>query len=968
MKTFELIEQSARRSFVSGEDKQLDSTYSAKLLTNDTKRNEKVFLTLEQELETCTEFSLSVAFITLSGLQLFKPVLKMLHDKGVPGRILTTNYLAFSQPEALRQLMQFDNIDLRMFVCENNEGFHTKGYFFQHPEQVCLIVGSSNLTDRALCVNKEFNLLVHSTNEGMIANEYRKEFDELFGSVNSVPYQIFQKTYEEQYRMSLPARRKLEAGQDPLAGQVLTPNSMQVQFIEELKRLVQEHEHRALLVSATGTGKTFASAFAIKEFQPKRILFLVHREQIASKSMESFKRVIGKERSFGLLSGEKKDFEADYLFSTVQTMSRTGTYTRFEPDHFDWIIIDEVHRAAAKSYQRIFEYFHPKFWLGMSATPQRTDGKSIYDLFDHNVACQITLQDALEEDLLCPFHYYALDDLKVDDKTALDPKDFDNLVDEERIRHILSEANYYGWSGDRCKGLMFVSTVKEARALSEKLNERGLRTLVLSGEDSSEARERAIERLVKEQNDDRALDYLITVDIFNEGVDIPEVNQVLLLRPTQSAIVFVQQLGRGLRKAPHKEFVTVLDFIGLYENNFMIPQALFDCRSGNKDKLRRVVQEGNAMLPGVSTVHFSEQAKSRIFKSIEKATLNSSTALYEGWKDLENQLGRVPRLIEFDLYHGLDPVLIFSNKTYGCYPDFLRKRCKVQTAHFSELELNFLRYVSMMWADGKRPHELWLLEAMIHDRGIWKGAFEEKLRQNGFDLREKTWINLLNQFKQEWLKGGELTSWQKKNVRFLENETTIAKPFLECLKHPAFVEAMDELIEFGVNRWRNEYSHFYKETWLNLNKMYTYTDSFRLMDFPQSKVSLNVGGYILDRQQQTFPVYINYDKAVDIAASIDYEDHFLDPTTLIAFSKSKKTLESNEIKALRSLETDPLFIPLFVRKNTEVKDNLFYFLGEMKPAGRFTPSKMKNGESVVQIEYLLEEPVRADLYNYLIKD
>ena len=240
-----------------------------------------------------------------------------------------------------------------------------------------------------------------------------------------------------------------------------------------------------------------------------------------------------------MLSGTQKDYREDYLFSTVQTLSRKHIYSQFAPDHFDWIIIDEVHRAAADSYQRIFDYFKPKFWHGMSATPQRTDGKSIYELFDHNVACQITLKEALEEDLLCPFHYYALDDVNVSDQTALDPKDFNRLVEDERIRHILREADYYGWSGPRRKGLMFVSTLKEAEALSAKLNEKGLRTMALSGANSQEERERAIERLVQDEDDETALDYLITVDIFNEGVDIPEINQVILLRPTQSAIVFV---------------------------------------------------------------------------------------------------------------------------------------------------------------------------------------------------------------------------------------------------------------------------------------------------------------------------------------------------------------------------------------------------------------------------------------------
>ena len=191
--------------------------------------------------------------------------------------------------------MEFDNIELRMFVCENNEGFHTKGYFFSHPEEVCLIVGSSNLTDKALCLNQEFNLQVYSTYEGSLARSCLQEFDSLFHAMNSVDYRLYQETYEEQYRLSVRLKEKEEELLDLRKPTVLSPNTMQLQFIQRLKELISKGQSRALLVSATGTGKTYAAAFAVREFAPKRILFLVHREQIARKSMESFRRVIGTE-------------------------------------------------------------------------------------------------------------------------------------------------------------------------------------------------------------------------------------------------------------------------------------------------------------------------------------------------------------------------------------------------------------------------------------------------------------------------------------------------------------------------------------------------------------------------------------------------------------------------------------------------------------------------------------------------
>ena len=233
-------------------------------------------------------------------------------------------------------------------------------------------------------------------------------------------------------------------------------------------------------------------------------------------------------------------------------------------------------------------YFKPKFWLGMTASPD-TNQYDIYSIFDHHIAYEIRLQQALEEDLLCPFHYFGITDLEIDGKVFDDSagvKNFSNLISDARVDYVIDKANYYGFSGDRVKGLIFCSRKDEAKELSKKFNERGLRTEVLTGEDDQARRETVIARLTDDEDVDNQLDYIFTVDIFNEGVDIPEINQVIMLRPTQSPVVFIQQLGRGLRKYEGKEYVVILDFIGNYMNNFMIPIALSGDRSYNKDAIQ----------------------------------------------------------------------------------------------------------------------------------------------------------------------------------------------------------------------------------------------------------------------------------------------------------------------------------------------------------------------------------------------
>lgn len=447
------------------------------------------------------------------------------------------------------------------------------------------------MTLSALTQNREWNTKIISTEQGEYAQQVVEEFEELWSSENSQDFEQFIEEYTTNYKLIKKQKEIAKKARIPSLQQyTLKPNKMQTEFLQNLQKIVREGKERALLISAAGTGKTFASAFAMREQNPKRALFLVHREQIAKQALESYKRVFGDTKRFGLLSGNQKDYEADYLFSTMQTMAKEESLARFRRDEFEIIIIDEVHRAGAASYQRIMEYFIPNFWLGMTASPERTDDFDIYRLFHHNIAYEIRLQQALEEDLLCPFHYFGVTDLEIEGKTFDDHSgvsNFASLVSDVRVNYILEKAEYYGFSRECVKGLIFCSRKEEARELSKKFNEKGYRTASLSGEDPQERREEYVERLTSCGRADK-LDYLFTVDIFNEGVDIPEVNQIIMLRPTQSPIVFIQQLGRGLRKAENKEYVIVLDFIGNYMNNFMIPIALSGDRTYNKDTIRKI--------------------------------------------------------------------------------------------------------------------------------------------------------------------------------------------------------------------------------------------------------------------------------------------------------------------------------------------------------------------------------------------
>ena len=611
-----------------------------KLLYNDNTKGSAVLSSLVKEFDECESFIISVAFINMSGITVLLETLKELREKGIKGKILTTDYLYFNEPKALKKLLDYDNLEVRVFTKEN---FHTKGYLFKKRSGYTLVVGSSNITQTALKKSKEWNLKITTLEKGKLLRETISEFDDMWTEAENLTLEWI-KDYSESYEKHRIKNREHKIVR--LKQHKLVPNIMQKEAVRRLDALRKQYKNKALLISATGTGKTYLSAFDVRNFAPKKMLFLVHRDRLLDQAIESYKDVLGEDIRVGKLSSNSiiRNYDADYLFASMATMAKEEHRLKYSKDYFDYIIIDETHRAASESYQKILSYFEPKFLLGMTATPELSDGRDIYGIYDNNIAYEIRLQQAMENDLLCPFHYFGISELKIDDVFYKDNmfKDvFSYLTSTERINHIIDNLNYYGFSGDRVHGLIFCRRIEEADELSRLFNERGYQTMVVSSRSDMiyQGKKLTIDSaigLLEQDEREGGLDYIFTVDMFNEGVDIPNVNQVIMLRPTDSPIVFVQQLGRGLRKADSKEYVVVLDFIGNYANNFMIPIALSGDRSYNKDNLRKYILEGTRVIPGCSTIHFDAIAKERIFSSINNIkgiikTLNSNLGIFLVW-------------------------------------------------------------------------------------------------------------------------------------------------------------------------------------------------------------------------------------------------------------------------------------------------------------------------------------------------
>lgn len=918
---------------------------------NDPLNETKVITTLSKNIENCDHFDFSVAFVSMSGVTALLKELRSFREGGKRSRILTTDYLNFNDPKALRKLLEFKGIDVRIYTREN---FHTKAYLFERSGETVALIGSSNLTADALCQNKEWNLVLTSK-DASIVGDIKNEFETMWADAETltedwiadyVPRYEKSRYYQEIERVETSSKK------------LLAPNMMQKNALKNLRDIRGAGKGRALIVSATGTGKTYLSAFDVRDFGPKRVLFLVHRDKILSDAMHSFEKVLGEYINAGKLTGSRKDFEADYLFATTQSMALDINLSKFDPHHFDYIVCDEAHHSSANQYKKIINHFKPKFLLGMTATPERTDAKEIFSIFDYNIACDIRLKDAMEFGMVCPFHYFGITDITVDGKLLEEDTDFNILTSDERVNHIVEEAKYYGYSGSRLRGLIFCSSVKECYMLSEMLNKRGFRTVALSGKSSDEERELAIDRL--EGDYDGGLDYVLTYDVFNEGIDIPSVNQVIMLRPTESAIVFVQQLGRGLRKRDDlKKYLVVLDFIGNYKSNFLIAVALSGDKSCVKDNLRRFMYTGSASIPGTSTINFDEIAKERIFTSISESKISARSYVRNGYQKIIDMKGRPVSLSELYTGKELDPRAVIT--AFGSLNELQSSIKDLKIEKLGDEEAGALKIISSEFITGLRAQELIILRELIKSSSVSKKKIiqilEEEYSIDGSDMASlDSAVSVLD------------SSYKRGSKKFIEmgGEILIRSDHLNrCLASHEFRSYAEDAVECGLMIFSAEYN---KQTdgAFKLYERYTRMDVVRLLNWDSYEIPLNIGGYKI--KNNTMPIFITYNKDENISSVVEYKDRFIDPGTMQWMSKHSRMLDSPEIKKIIGGDESGMSNYLFVKRSDSDDSADFYYLGKVHVSGASDDKDVDdNGKeySVVRFELDLENPVRRDIYEYL---
>ncbi len=979
---------------------------------------------IREELKGSESFDISVAFVSENALKsMYQAFVDHAKKSGKRNRIITSTKNYFNSPKAFKELMKLQrDANVEVLIWEHGDSgesggtiaqdqpFHPKGYLFTRRMEegrayYNLYVGSSNLTSFALQNQREWNLRVSSTSEAQLIQQVKEELaDQVRQSVPLTDEWLAQ--YEEEFKNYAPPRTQIL--QQARAAKI-EPNAMQRDALASIRQLRDEGQRRAIVISATGTGKTYLSAFDVREFHPKRMLYVANRDTILKAARESYQRVLGcDEAELGLLTGSSKQHDAKYVFASVDTLRR-HMEEWYESDDFDYVLIDEAHHSGANNYRSVIDYFsEARFMLGMTATPERTDSFDIFALFDHNIAYEIRLQKALDEDMLCPFHYYGVHEFLGDDGSRVDSAEgisksdkrqiqysLEELTEPSRVRYIIRKLEQYGSYGQQVTGLVFCSRIDEAEQLSHLFNqetnqqaERPYRTVAISGKTSPKDVENAVNRLEAGE-----LDYIFTVDKFNEGIDIPAINQIVMLRNTESSIVFTQQLGRGLRKFPHKTCVTVIDFIGNYANNYLIPVALYG-NAGDSDIVRKNLQREAV---GLSSISFDEISRKQVLKSLDTASWSDKKMLREQYSVMRNELGRIPMLT--DVYrHDPSMVMTMAQKN-SSYFDFAREAETVLSdeergSGFAHTLLpvdaqgeQWLKMATEILLVAIRPQELVVLDELLTscNKGVYSPISVLRLKeavatrfpasyhtdaQFESALRVLDWSFFDTAAKKSYgecavieRSAGGISLAPEFAARLVNNDT-FRRFFMDNVRTglKRFADLLEESAKTGHSLQDDRgfvYEHRYKMFEVE-----------RLLAWPKQINGSSVGGYLLPKEGGSMPVFVKY-------ANSQYADRFLNPQEMHWFSKDKRSFKSREIEWMSQGQGDvdwgaTHFIPLFVmRKADAEKLKMYYYVGRVGSCANMRETTRDNsGETVrlVEMDLRLTKPLSAELYQHLTAD
>ena len=630
------------------------------LIINEKTKFRNFFVYLKQELLNCKKFYFIVSFIRYSGIQLLISTLDELEKQGIQGEIITSVYLNITDSKALRKLLSYKNIKVKIYN-NSSESFHTKAYLFEKEKYHSVVIGSSNISQSALYSAEEWNVKLTDSSFFNIYGKSLNQFEKLWHSNEAIELtQDFIDEYEK-YKKSVNVQNTFDYRKTKIEQEnEFVPNSMQKRVLQKLRETRINGNKKGLVISATGTGKTYLAAMDIKQFFEinsntenklfeinDKFLFIAHREELLENAINVFSKILKIDKNeFGRIYGGLKEIDKSIIFASIQSLR--NCYNEFKPSFFDYIIVDEFHHSMSDSYLKTLSYFNPKFLLGLTATPKRMDGKDILSLCDYNVVDEIGIKEALEEDLIVPFHYFGVNDYtinydnipykngKYNEKILLE-----NLLLNTRTDYIVKKINKFGFDGDELSAVAFCQNIEHAFFMKEEFSKKGYKSAVITANTSSNERSEILEKFKNKK-----IEILCVVDILNEGIDIPTINLLLFLRPTMSSTIFIQQIGRGLRKAKNKDFVTIIDFIGNHKKDYLLINY-FSSEVDNKDTLftkkEKIINEIKnqfSNIPKSCYVELDRICQNRIIEKIEKINFSSKNILKEMYSSYKQEIGK----------------------------------------------------------------------------------------------------------------------------------------------------------------------------------------------------------------------------------------------------------------------------------------------------------------------------------------